>query len=81
MVMLVVIIANLTCMSSFFTLAFASFVEVQHDFNMSFSDWLQVLVSSLGVYFELLTLLGYRKGRRSTSGSRRQLTLLLSSFP
>lgn len=53
-----VIVANLTRMSSFFTLAFASFVEAQHDLNMSFSDWLQVLVSSLGVYFELLTVVG-----------------------
>jgi hypothetical protein len=45
-------------MSSFFTLAFASFVEEQHNFDISFSDWLQVLVSSLGVYFELLTVVG-----------------------
>lgn len=33
-------------MSSFFTLAFASFVEAQHDFNMSFSDWLKVQIFS-----------------------------------
>ena len=33
-------------MSSFFTLAFASFVEAQHEFNMSFSDWLKVLIFS-----------------------------------
>ena len=37
-----VTIADLALMYSFFTIAFASFVETQHDFSQSFSDWLKV---------------------------------------
>ena len=32
-------------MYSFFTIAFASFAEAQHDFSQSFSDWLKVSLS------------------------------------
>ena len=32
-------------MFSFFTIAFASFVEAQHDFSQPFSDWLKVCLS------------------------------------
>jgi hypothetical protein len=41
-----VIVANLSHTGSFFTLAFASFVEAQNNFDMSFSDWLKVLIFS-----------------------------------
>jgi hypothetical protein len=37
--------ADLASMYSFFTIAFASFVEAQHDFSQSFSDWLKVRLS------------------------------------
>lgn len=39
------VVADLTRMDSFFTIAFASFVEAQHDFTLSFSGWLKVLFS------------------------------------
>jgi hypothetical protein len=40
-----VAVADLASMYSFFTIAFASFVESQHDFSQSFSDWLKVRFS------------------------------------
>ena len=36
---------DLVSMYSFFTIAFASFVEAQHDFSQPFSDWLKVRLS------------------------------------
>jgi hypothetical protein len=38
-------LASLTLMDSFFTIAFASFVEAQHDFSQTFSGWLKVSLS------------------------------------
>jgi hypothetical protein len=35
-------------MDSFFVIAFASFVETQHDFSQTFSGWLKV---SLSLFF------------------------------
>ncbi len=37
--------ADLALLFSFFTIAFATFVEAQHDFSQSFSDWLKVCLS------------------------------------
>jgi hypothetical protein len=52
-------LAILTLIDSFFIIAFASFVEVQHDFSQTFSGWLKV---SLSLFFwilrKLLTVTG-----------------------
>jgi hypothetical protein len=67
----VVSLASLTLMDSFFTIAFASFVEGQHDFSQTFSGWLKV---SLSLFFwnasqVAYRLLGCRQGQRFTSRS------------
>jgi hypothetical protein len=46
-------------MNSFFTIAFASFVEAQHDFSQTFSGWLKVYLSLFsGMLRNLLTFAG-----------------------
>jgi hypothetical protein len=53
------IFGELTLMNSFFTIAFASFVEAQHDFSQTFSDWLKVYLSLFsGMLRKLLTVTG-----------------------
>ena len=52
-----VTLASLTLMDSFFVIAFASFVEGQHDFSQSFSGWLKVSLSLFsGMLRKLLTV-------------------------
>jgi hypothetical protein len=58
---------DLTRMNSFFTIAFASFVEAQDDFSLCFSDWLKVLVFSWRVFRVAHCRCEYRQGRRFTS--------------
>jgi hypothetical protein len=45
----------LTLMDSFFVIAFASFVEAQHDFSQTFSGWLKVPSFFSGMPRKLLT--------------------------
>jgi hypothetical protein len=63
-----IIVADLTRMSSFFTIAFASFVEAQGDFTLCFSDWLKVLLFSRSVLLVAhCRCVVCRQGRRFTS--------------
>lgn len=48
---------SLNITSSFFTIAFASFVETQHDFSETFSGWLKVFFS-LNMIYGSLTVAG-----------------------
>ena len=51
--------ASLTLMDSFFIIAFASFVEAQHDFSQTFSGWLKVSLSLFsGILHKLITVAG-----------------------
>jgi hypothetical protein len=50
-------LAILTLIDSFFIIAFASFVEVQHDFSQTFSGWLKV---SLSLFFWNASQVAYR---------------------
>lgn len=49
---------SLNLMSSFFTIAFASFVETQHDFSQTFSAWLKVFFIPFDKLRESLTAAG-----------------------
>lgn len=68
--------ADLASMSSFFTIAFASFVEAQHDFSQSFSDWLKVRPSLALSLASCLRSPRRRQERRFTSMSIMAYSLL-----
>lgn len=73
-------VASLTLSSSFFIIAFASFVEAQHDFSQTFSAWLKV-----SFCFWNVSRVAYRcrvvgKDRDSQVGPQ-ELTYLFRSSP
>jgi hypothetical protein len=63
-----IVVADLTRMNSFFTIVFASFVEAQDDFTLSFSGWLKVLFSQCAFRIAHFRSVICRQGRRFTSG-------------